>query len=439
MIERSKIRSIPREMPLVLQWALEFGDFLKFGFLTFEVSSSVRFNDEQLSAPHRPKGVMGCTVPVDCPPTAVKITSMTRRTVVAVALVVLLGMTLAAPAQTPAPPPGAQLVLMSSTDLDQLLGPVALYPDPLLSELLPAATLPAQIVLAERFMSQGNEPTQIDVQAWDPCIKAIAHYPELLKWMDDNLAWTTEVGQAFVNQQQDVMDAIQRLRGKAQVLGNLPDTPQETIVNADGDIDIEPALPDQVCLPIYQPDLIYDQPGVYCSFGIGWVLGPWLIYDWDWHHRHIIAWGPGHPRPGNWWHRTPQQRVGEIARGGVPLWLPGGRGYVAVSHPADRGWAVPESRGSSIGRAGHPAEGEIGRPVVRPATPPPSSRLPEPRPDFGGRPVVESHPAFEPRGSSGVGIFGGPQNSSEARQSSERGMESRGVAPSSGGGGGRRR
>jgi hypothetical protein len=366
---------------------------------------------------------------------------MTRGSVAAVAFVMLVWTALVASAQMAAPPPGDQVALMSGGDLEQLLKPVALYPDPLLSELLPASTLPAQIVLAERFISQGNEASQIDAQPWDPCIKAIAHYPELLKWMDDNLAWTTQLGQAFVNQQQDVMDAIQRLRGKAQVLGNLPNTAQETIVNADGEIDIEPALPDQVCLPIYQPDLIYEDPGVYCSFGIGWPLGPWLVYDWDWYHHHIIAWGPGHPRPGNWWNRSPAQRVATIARGGGAIWQHPGRGYIASSHPADRGFANVEIHGNGFRPAPRPAEIAVGRSVVQPATPPPSSRVLEARPEPETRAPVESRSAYEPRGYSGVGVFGGPQNSSEARQSSARGMESRAAAPAShggGGGGGRR-
>jgi len=366
-------------------------------------------------------------------------------------------------AQEPAPPPVApsdyQAPVMSPDQLDQMLGPVALYPDPLLSELFPAATLPSQIVLADRYVSQGGDPSQVDAQPWDPCIRAIAHYPQLLKWMDDNLEWTTQVGQAFMNQQQDVMDSIQRLRGKAQVLGNLQSTPQQTVVRADGAIDIEPANPDEVYLPTYPPDTIYDEPGIYCTFGFGWPIGAWLVYDWDWRHHHIIHWGPDHPRPGDWWHRSPQQRVGELARGRAPVWQPTGHGLVG-SHPADRGWAQPEAhrapvpvaRPPEIGRPENPApRGFEGRPPVQPP-PRVESRQPvESRPVAPRPPVVESHPTYspppriesspasEPRGSSGAGFFGGPQSSSEARQSSVRGSESRGAAASGGAGGGRRR
>ncbi len=445
----------------------------------------------------RPQGVQSSRwVGVDCLPAAVKIISMMRGSVASVALVVFLLMARAGQAQLPVPSVDGQVALMPGADLDELLKPIALYPDPLLAELLPAATLPAEIVLADRFMGQGNDVSQIDFQPWDPCIKAIAHYPELLKWLDDNLNWTTELGQAFINQQQDVMDSIQRLRGQAQVLGNLPDTSQETVVNDDGEIDIEPAIPDQIDLPVYDPNAIYDQSGVYASFGIGWPIGPWLANDWNWRDGRIVTWGMDHPRPGDWWRRSPRQRVGAIARGGGGgVWHPAGRGYgyVSAARSADRGWASLDMRGNGRGQVGRSGGGMTGRPVARPATAGPAGRSfvarsgfvggrsGEPRASiqtgasvesnpfaqsrpafesrpafdsraafesrpafdsraaFESRPAIESRPAFESRGSAGVGFFGGPQNSFEARQSSARGMESRGMAPAAGGGGGFRR
>ena len=104
---------------------------------------------------------------------------------------------------------------LSGEQLDQLLGPIALYPDPLIAQILPASTLPTQIVMADRYISGGGDPNQIDQQPWDASVQALARYPNVLKWMDDNLNWTTELGQAFLNQQQDVMDSIQRLRQSA--------------------------------------------------------------------------------------------------------------------------------------------------------------------------------------------------------------------------------
>ena len=82
-------------------------------------------------------------------------------------------------------------------------------------QILPASTLPTQIVLADRYVSGGGDPNQIDQQPWDASVQALARYPDVLKWMDDNLNWTTDLGQAFLNQQQDVMDSIQRLRQSA--------------------------------------------------------------------------------------------------------------------------------------------------------------------------------------------------------------------------------
>src|SRR5580692_6586332 len=144
------------------------------------------------------------------------------------------------PAQTPTPPATADYQPLSGEQLDQLLGPIALYPDPLIAQILPASTLPTQIVLADRYVTGGGDPNQIDQQPWDASVQAVAHYPNVLKWMDDNLNWTTALGQAFLNQQQDVMDSVQRLRATAHNLGNLQSTPQQQVAEDDGTIDITP-------------------------------------------------------------------------------------------------------------------------------------------------------------------------------------------------------
>src|SRR5580658_6259839 len=157
-------------------------------------------------------------------------------------------------AQDPVPPPGPGGPLLAPSQLDQLVGPIALYPDPLLAELLPAATFPSEIVMANRYVSQNGDPNQIATQGWDPGVQALCHYPNILKWMDDNLAWTTQLGQAFENQQADVMDSVQRLRAQAQSLGNLPSTPQESVTEDDGAIAIEPTDPDQMYVPSYPAD-----------------------------------------------------------------------------------------------------------------------------------------------------------------------------------------
>jgi hypothetical protein len=130
--------------------------------------------------------------------------------------------------------------IKQSPQLDQLLGPIALYPDPLIAQILPASTVPTQIVLADRYVTAGGDPNQIDQQSWDPSIQALARYPSVLKWMDDYLNWTTELGEAFLNQQTDVMSSVQGLRASANNLGNLQSTPQQQVVTDGGNIEIVP-------------------------------------------------------------------------------------------------------------------------------------------------------------------------------------------------------
>ena len=117
-------------------------------------------------------------------------------------LLYLLGSTtISVRAQAAVPPPMPAYQVLPAAQLDQLLGPIALYPDPLIAEILPASTLPTQIVLADRYITGGGDPNQIDQQPWDASVQAVARYPSVLKWMDDNLNWTTQTGQAFLNQQ----------------------------------------------------------------------------------------------------------------------------------------------------------------------------------------------------------------------------------------------
>jgi hypothetical protein len=162
---------------------------------------------------------------------------------IAVLLCVFAGTVLSTRAQMAAPPPMPANQPLSDAQLDQLLGPIALYPDPLIAQILPASTLPTQIVLADRYVTGGGDPNQIDQQPWDASVQAVARYPNVLKWMDDNLNWTTELGQAFLNQQPAVMASIQRLRASASKLGNLQSTPQQQVIAEGSDIEIVPVDP----------------------------------------------------------------------------------------------------------------------------------------------------------------------------------------------------
>jgi hypothetical protein len=305
-------------------------------------------------------------------------------------------------------------------ELDQMLGPIALYPDPLIAEILSAATFPSQIVEADRYVTGGGDPNQVDQQPWDQSVQAMVHYPNVLKWLDDNLQWTTQLGQAYSAQPTDVMDSIQRLRAQAQTLGNLPSTPEETVTDDNGDIEIDPADQNNIYVPDYSASTIYYQPGVFCTFGFGFPIGGWLVHDWDWHSHRMIAWGPGHARPGNWWHQSPVERRGYLAQAHVPTWHAGARGTI-VSHGGwDRGYApavvsrtvpapiVPRSAAARIGEA---------KAETRPAFRAPSAALPH---NF-----ARPEPAIRGGELRGGEAFGGIQSAPAARESSIRGSVSR--------------
>jgi hypothetical protein len=187
--------------------------------------------------------------------------------------------------------------LFSADELDNLLAPVALYPDPLLAQVLVAATFPDEIDDAARFVRADSNPADIDGQSWDVSVQAVAHYPTVLDMMADNLDWTTSVGQAYVNQSVDVIASVQRLRAQAQAAGNLVTSPEMEVVSSGGEIEIWPAQPQYIYVPVYDPAVIYLRPARF-YFGVGFVIGAWLNYDFDW-VRHRIYYH-GWERGGGW-------------------------------------------------------------------------------------------------------------------------------------------
>jgi Protein of unknown function (DUF3300) len=190
--------------------------------------------------------------------------------------------------------------------LQQLVAPIALYPDELVAQILAASTYPAEVVEADRWITQhsdlkGEELAQeVDKQPWDPSVKALTQFPSVLANMDKNLSWTSSLGDAYVNQQQDVMDAVQAMRSRAQSAGNLNTTPQQTVTTQGQTIVIQPADPEVVYVPQYDPWLAYGAPviawpgwygypGLYLAgpgiaFGLGFGLGFFGGYGWGWHH-----------------------------------------------------------------------------------------------------------------------------------------------------------
>ena len=192
--------------------------------------------------------------------------------------------------------------------LNQLLAPIALYPDALIALILPASTVPSDLVLAARYISSNGDPAQVANQPWDDSVKSLVRYPDIVKWMDQNLEWTTQVGEAFLDQPADVMNTIQQLRAQAIAAGNLVDTPQQRIVKEESCIRIVPAEPEVIYVPRYDPEVVYVQPyapylGPALTFGIGFAVGSWLNYDCDWPRRRVCV-GDWNPRWKHNWKRN---------------------------------------------------------------------------------------------------------------------------------------
>jgi len=171
---------------------------------------------------------------------------------------------------------------LSADQLEQLLAPVALYPDALLAQVLAASTYPAQITVAEQWLQQMraqgyNDPNQIvagaDAQTgWDPSVKALTAVPQVLDMLSQNLAWTTSLGNAYYNQPQDVMQTVQVLRERAQQAGTLQSSPQEEVSEDNGNIDLAPATPEVVYVPAYNPWAVYGAPiAPYPGFGFSFL------------------------------------------------------------------------------------------------------------------------------------------------------------------------
>jgi hypothetical protein len=199
-----------------------------------------------------------------------------------------------APARTPQTP----------EQLQQLVAPIAIYPDSLVAQILAASTYPTQVVEADRWVQahpdlKGDDLAKaVDQQKWDPSVKALTAFPTVLGNMDKNISWTSELGDAYYNQEQDVMDAIQVMRQKAQQAGNLKDTPQQKVETQGSTIIIQPAEPEVVYVPAYDPWLIYGgpiapwpgwyaYPGIWYGgpslfWGVGFGIGFYGGYGWGW-------------------------------------------------------------------------------------------------------------------------------------------------------------
>ena len=332
-----------------------------------------------------------------------------------------------APAQAvQAPAPAPPYTQQTPEQLQQLVAPIALYPDSLVAQILAASTFPEQVVEADRWVQahpdlKGDALGQaVDQQPWDPSVKALAAFPSVLGNMDKNLSWTSSLGDAYYNDQADVMDAVQVMRRRAQAAGDLKTTPQQTLTTQGSTLVIQPASPDVVYVPAYDPWLAYGDPivawpgwypypgiwggGPFLSFGAPFGIGFFGGYGWGWPH-----WGF------NW--------GGRYAIYNRNRYYSGSRTFYN-RNAFYRGGGV---RGGAVGGRG----GVYNRPGERP------------RPFNGNTRAARGY--AEPRGQSGVrsGGFSGYDHGGQTRGYASRGSSSMGGwgargGGARGGGGGRR-
>jgi Protein of unknown function (DUF3300) len=356
----------------------------------------------------------------------------------------------------PAPPPGQSL---APDQLDGLVAPIALYPDPLLSQILVASTYPLELVQAWQWLQRnpgltGPSLTQAaQQQNWDPSIQALVVFPDLVKRLNQDITWTTDLGNAFLAQQPDVMDAVQRMRFKAQQAGKLNSTSQQRVTSVNGSsppiIDIQPADPNMMYLPYYNPVSIWGPPlyypyaswyyppfygGAYFGFGIGIPMG--FYFGGGWGGWGGWGWSPGWGNHSVFVNNSFIHRNGFNAGGSRSL-----SGNTAWSHDSSHREGVPYSNAAVSNRYGGAVRGNLqsraaaGQAQSRSATSSPGAER------MGNRQIAPS------TSRANRSAFGGVQNGSAARAHSDHGYSSlgparsggsaRGAGFSGGGGGGR--
>jgi hypothetical protein len=253
---------------------------------------------------------------------------------------------LSTPASVAEPVPLSQAsATRSPAELESLVAPIALYPDPLVAVILSASAHPADVVYAARFMANNNDLAALDNQPWDANVKAAARFPSVIKKMNAELGWTVALGQAFTQQPLEVMDAIQAMRAKAQSVGTLQTTPEqavsvnEAVVERSSDtqviyvtntiVQIMPANPEVIYVPQYNPDIIYDPPPSYIAasgppliyFGPGIAAGTIIVnHHPDWYYGGVyfgpgriplwVGFGPRPYYPAPPFHRPPRYNPG---------------------------------------------------------------------------------------------------------------------------------
>jgi hypothetical protein len=342
------------------------------------------------------------------------------------------------PADQQPPPP---VVPLTPDQLDNLVAPIALYPDPLLSQILVASTYPLEVVEANQWLQQNKNlsgQAALDAarqQNWDPSVQALVALPDVLARLNQDVRWTTDVGNAFLAQQADVMTAVQRMRAKAQANGKLQSNKQMTVTQKSEDgqnaIVIEPADPQVIYVPTYNPEWVwgpplygYYPPLFYPGIGIGFGFGPgifiggffggccgWGAFGW--------GWGP------NWFGHSILVNNYFLHRYGFHDFHGGEfRGTGVWAHDPGHRQGVPYSN-RALNERYRGAEGARG-----------FNRAPAARAPSAGRPGGErfGSQGFERQNPGGNhSVFGGVHNGGQTRIQSDHGFSS---MPRGGGGGG---
>jgi hypothetical protein len=345
------------------------------------------------------------------------------------------------PAQQPpqTPPPSQAL---ASNQLDDLVAPIALYPDPLLSQILVASTYPLELVQAFQWLGRnpglaGAGLTQAaQQQNWDPSIQALVVFPDLVKRLNQDITWTTNLGNAFLSQQADVMDSVQRMRLKAQQAGKLSSTSQETVTTTNDSgqpvIDIEPSNPQVIYLPNYDPAYIWGPslyypyaswfyPPGYYGFGIGINMG--FYFGGGWGGWGGWGWQPGWGGHNIMVNNSFVHRYNFNSRGSASL-----SGTSAWAHDASHREGVPYSNAAVANRyrgavrQNLQTRGAAGPAQIRGANTQAGTER------MGNRTVTKSAPAASRN------VFGGVRDGGAARMHSDHGYSSLGPSRSSGGG-----
>jgi hypothetical protein len=373
-------------------------------------------------------------------------------------------------------------------DLEKLVAPIALYPDPLIATLLPASVYPLEIVQAARFVADTNNLAKLDAQPWDENVKAVARVPAVIQKMNEDIAWTIELGDAFLAQDKDVMDAIQSMRGKAQKAGTLQTTPQQvvTVTNmvvektveqqvvivTNTVVQIQPSSSTVVYVPTYNPYTVYYPPPGYVynpvaplvTFGMGMAMGAIIANNCNWYHGGCyhsdvdidIDRNVNRNNNNNINRNNNANGARASATSGQKKWQPDqsrlnkSGSASATTRSADaRGWGSGGAKPStgavgarpSTGTAGAgPSTGSVGaRPstgnaAARPSAAPAARPSPSPSASRQASPSVS-----RPSGGSGNSAFGGVSSGSASRSYSSRGAASRGGGGGGRGGGGRGR